>query len=422
MGQNMTGIDNMLYMESTSSSAGRATTTLTFAPGTDPDIAQVQVQNKLQLAEALLPQAVTQQGVSVTKASTSFLMVVGLISKTGQMDRSDIADYANSYIRDPLSRTKGVGEIRVFGAQYSMRIWLQPEKLNAYNLTPVDVTSAIGVQNNQFPAGQLGGSPAVEGQAMNATIIAQSRLEAIEEFENILLKVNTDGSQVRVKDIARVELGAEYYQVISEYNGKPASGIGIQLASGANALDTANGVRAKIDELSKFFPTDLEVVYPYDTTPFVRISIEEVVQTLIEAVFLVMFLFLGNFRATLIPTIAVPVVLLGTFGVMEAFGYSINTLTMFGLVLAIGLLVDDAIVVVENVERVMEEDNLPPREATKKSMEQITSALVGIALVLSAVFVPMAFMAGSTGAIYRQFSLTIVSAMRTNSEEPKGKS
>ncbi len=412
--QNMTGIDNMLYMESTSSSAGSATTTLTFAPGTDPDIAQVQVQNKLQLAEALLPQAVTQQGVSVTKASTSFLMVVGLISKTGQMDRSDIADYANSYIRDPLSRTKGVGEIRVFGAQYSMRIWLQPEKLNAYNLTPVDVTSAIGVQNNQFPAGQLGGSPAVEGQAMNATIIAQSRLEAIEEFENILLKVNTDGSQVRVKDIARVELGAENYQVISEYNGKPASGIGIQLASGANALDTANGVRAKIDELSKFFPTDLEVVYPYDTTPFVRISIEEVVQTLIEAVilvFLVMFLFLGNFRATLIPTIAVPVVLLGTFGVMEAFGYSINTLTMFGLVLAIGLLVDDAIVVVENVERVMEEDNLPPREATKKSMEQITSALVGIALVLSAVFVPMAFMAGSTGAIYRQFSLTIVSAM-----------
>ena len=412
--QNMTGLDNLLYMESTSSSAGRATTTLTFAPGTNPDIAQVQVQNKLQLAEALLPQAVTQQGVSVTKASTSFLMVVGLISKTGKMDRADIADYANSYIKDPLSRTSGVGELRVFGSQYAMRIWLQPEKLNAYNLTPVDVTSAIRVQNNQFPAGQLGGMPAVEGQAMNATIIAQSRLEALEEFENILLKVNTDGSQVRIKDIAKVELGAENYSVIGEYNGKPASGIGIQLASGANALDTANAVRAKIDELKQFFPTDLEVVYPYDTTPFVRISIEEVVHTLIEAVvlvFLVMYLFLGNFRATLIPTIAVPVVLLGTFGVMEAFGYSINTLTMFGLVLAIGLLVDDAIVVVENVERVMDEDGLPPKEATKRSMEQITSALVGIALVLSAVFVPMAFMAGSTGAIYRQFSLTIVSAM-----------
>ncbi len=412
--QNMTGLDNLLYMQSTSSSAGRATTTLTFAPGTNPDIAQVQVQNKLQLAEALLPQAVTQQGVSVTKASTSFLMVAGLISKTGKMDRADIADYANSYIKDPLSRTSGVGELRVFGSQYAMRIWLQPEKLNAYNLTPVDVTGAISVQNNQFPAGQLGGMPAIQGQAINATIIAQSRLEALEEFENILLKVNTDGSQVRVKDVARVELGAEDYSVIGEFNGKPASGIGIQLASGANALDTAKAVRAKIAELEQFFPTDLEVVFPYDTTPFVQISIEEVVNTLIEAVvlvFLVMYLFLGNFRATLIPTIAVPVVLLGTFAVMEAFGYSINTLTMFGLVLAIGLLVDDAIVVVENVERVMDEDGLPPKEATKKSMEQITSALVGIALVLSAVFVPMAFMSGSTGAIYRQFSLTIVSAM-----------
>ncbi|MDK2776052.1 MAG: efflux RND transporter permease subunit [Pseudomonadota bacterium] len=412
--QNMTGLDNLLYMQSTSSSAGQATITLTFAPGTNPDIAQVQVQNKLQLAEALLPQAVTQQGVSVTKASTSFLMVVGLISKTGKMTRADIADYANSYIKDPLSRTSGVGELRIFGSQYAMRIWLQPEKLNAYNLTPVDVTSAISVQNNQFPAGQLGGMPAIQGQAINATIIAQSRLEALEEFENILLKVNTDGSQVRVKDVARVELGAEDYSVIGEFNGKPASGIGIQLASGANALDTAKAVRAKIAELEQFFPTDLSVVFPYDTTPFVQISIEEVVNTLIEAVvlvFLVMYLFLGNFRATLIPTIAVPVVLLGTFAVMEAFGYSINTLTMFGLVLAIGLLVDDAIVVVENVERVMDEDGLPPKEATKKSMEQITSALVGIALVLSAVFVPMAFMAGSTGAIYRQFSLTIVSAM-----------
>lgn len=412
--QNMTGIDNLLYMSSQSSSAGSVTLTLTFAPGTDPDIAQVQVQNKLSLAEALLPTEVTQQGLSVTKASTSFLMVIGLISDSGQMSRSDLADYANSYLKDPLSRTTGVGEMRVFGSQYAMRIWLEPEKLNAFGLTPLDVKSAVGAQNSQFAAGQLGGLPAVSGQQLNATIIAQTRLESVEEFENILLKVNTDGSQVRLKDIARIELGAQDYSVLGYYNGKPATGIAIQLAPGANALDTATAVRNKIEELSAFFPSDLKVVYPYDTTPFVQISIEEVVHTLIEAVvlvFLVMFLFLGNFRATLIPTIAVPVVLLGTFGVMYAFGYSINTLTMFGLVLAIGLLVDDAIVVVENVERVMDEDGLSPREATRKSMEQITSALIGIALVLSAVFVPMAFMSGSTGAIYRQFSLTIVSAM-----------
>ncbi len=404
--QNMTGLDNLLYMSSQSSSAGSATVTLTFAAGTDPDIAQVQVQNKLALAEALLPQEVQQQGVSVTKASTSFLMVVGLVSESGSMNRADLADFAYSQLKDPLSRTAGVGEIRVFGSQYAMRLWLQPDKLNAYGLTPLEVKAAVGEQNTQFATGQLGGLPAVENQQLNATIIAQTRLEAVDQFENILLKVNTDGSQVRLKDVARIELGAEDYSVSSFYNGK--------LASGANALDTANAVRARITELSAFFPEGVKAVYPYDTTPFVQISIEEVVQTLIEAVvlvFLVMYLFLGNFRATLIPTIAVPVVLLGTFAVMAAFGYSINTLTMFGMVLAIGLLVDDAIVVVENVERVMDEDGLSPKEATRKSMGQITAALVGIALVLSAVFIPMAFMSGSTGAIYRQFSLTIVSAM-----------
>lgn len=412
--QNMTGLDNLLYMSSKSSSAGSATVTLTFSPGTDADIAQVQVQNKLSLAEALLPAEVKQQGLSVTKASTSFLMVIGLVSKSGELSRVDLADYINSYIKDPLSRTNGVGDIRVFGSQYAMRIWLKPEKLTGYGLTPNDVKSAIGTQNNQFASGQLGGLPAAPNQQLNATIIAQTRLEASEQFENILLKVNSDGSQVRLKDVASIELGAENYSVAGYYNGKPASGIAIQLASGANALGTAKAVRERITQLSAFFPDDIDVVYPYDTTPFVQISIKEVVNTLIEAVvlvFLVIFLFLGNFRATLIPTIAVPVVLLGTFAVMAVFGYSINTLTMFGMVLAIGLLIDDAIVVVENVERVMEEEGLSPKEATRKSMDQITSALVGIALVLSAVFVPMALMSGSTGSIYRQFSLTIVSSM-----------
>ena len=412
--QNMTGLDGLLYMSSNSSSAGSAQVTLTFSADTDPDIAQVQVQNKLAQAEALLPEAVQRQGVQVSKGRTGFLMVVGLVSGDGSMNKSDLADYANSTLKDPLSRVPGVGTIRVFGAQYAMRIWLQPEKLNAYGLTPLEVKSAISDQNTQFPAGELGGLPAVENQQLNATIIAQTRLSSVEEFENILVKVNPDGSQVRVRDIARVEMGAESYAADSYYNGKAATGLAIQLASGANALDTADAVRARIAELQPFFPTGMEVIYPYDTTPFVRISIEEVVNTLIEAVvlvFLVMFLFLGKFRATLIPTIAVPVVLLGTFGVMAVFGYSINTLTMFGLVLAIGLLVDDAIVVVENVERVMEEEGLSPKEATRRSMDQITSALIGIALVLSAVFVPMAFMTGSTGAIYRQFSLTIVSAM-----------
>ena len=412
--QSMTGLDGLLYMQSQSSSSGSVTITLTFSADVNPDIAQVQVQNKLAKAEPLLPTAVQQQGVQVTKSNTSFLLVIGLVSPDGSMSRADLADYAESNLKDPLSRTQGVGDIRIFGSQYAMRIWLKPDQLAAYNLTPVDVNSAISAQNNQVATGQLGGLPAVGSQQLNATIISQTRLTSTEEFGNILLKVNPDGSQVRLKDVARIELGAEDYSVISRFNGKPAAGLAIQLASGANALDTADAVKARVQELSEFFPAGMDVVYPYDTTPFVKISIDEVVHTLLEAivlVFLVMFLFLGNIRATLIPAIAVPVVLLGTFGVMAAFGYSINTLTMFGLVLAIGLLVDDAIVVVENVERVMHEDGLSPKEATRKSMDQITSALIGIGLVLSAVFIPMAFFTGSTGAIYRQFSLTIVSSM-----------
>ncbi|ATA24922.1 multidrug efflux RND transporter permease [Brenneria goodwinii] len=412
--QNMNGIDNLMYMASSSDSSGTVQITLTFDASTDPDIAQVQVQNKLQLAMPLLPQEVQQQGVSVQKSSSSFLMVAAFISNDGKMTQQDIADYVAANVQDPISRTNGVGDVQLFGSQYAMRIWLDPNKLNNYQLTTGDVTAAITVQNNQIAAGQLGGTPPVAGQELNASIIAQTRLKSPEEFSNILLKVNTDGSQVRLKDVARVELGAEGYDIIARYNGQPAAGIGIKLATGANALDTASSVKNELSRLQEFFPTGLNVVYPYDTTPFVKISINEVVKTLVEAivlVFLVMYLFLQNFRATLIPTIAVPVVLLGTFAIISAFGYSINTLTMFGMVLAIGLLVDDAIVVVENVERVMAEEGLPPKEATKKSMEQIQGALVGIALVLSAVFVPMAFTGGSTGAIYRQFSITIVSAM-----------
>ncbi|WP_025120370.1 MULTISPECIES: multidrug efflux RND transporter permease subunit AcrB [unclassified Serratia (in: enterobacteria)] len=412
--QNMNGIDNLLYMSSNSDSSGNVQITLTFNSGTDPDIAQVQVQNKLQLAMPLLPQEVQQQGVSVEKSSSSFLMVAGFISDDGSMTQEDIADYVGSNIKDPISRTSGVGDVQLFGSQYAMRIWLDPNKLNNYQLTPGDVIAAIKVQNNQVAAGQLGGTPPVKGQQLNASIIAQTRLTSPEEFSKIQLKVNPDGSQVRLRDVARVELGGESYNIIARFNGKPAAGIGIKLATGANALNTAAEVKAELAKLEPFFPASLKVVYPYDTTPFVKISINEVVKTLIEAiilVFLVMYLFLQNFRATLIPTIAVPVVLLGTFAILAAFGFSINTLTMFGMVLAIGLLVDDAIVVVENVERVMAEEGLPPKEATKKSMEQIQGALVGIAMVLSAVFIPMAFFGGSTGAIYRQFSITIVSAM-----------
>ncbi|EKI6427167.1 efflux RND transporter permease subunit [Salmonella enterica] len=412
--QNMNGIDNLMYMSSTSDSAGSVTITLTFQSGTDPDIAQVQVQNKLQLATPLLPQEVQQQGISVEKSSSSFLMVAGFVSDNPNTTQDDISDYVASNIKDSISRLNGVGDVQLFGAQYAMRIWLDANLLNKYQLTPVDVINQLKVQNDQIAAGQLGGTPALPGQQLNTSIIAQTRLKDPEEFGKVTLRVNTDGSVVHLKDVARIELGGENYNVVARINGKPASGLGIKLATGANALDTATAIKAKLAELQPFFPQGMKVVYPYDTTPFVKISIHEVVKTLFEAiilVFLVMYLFLQNIRATLIPTIAVPVVLLGTFAVLAAFGYSINTLTMFGMVLAIGLLVDDAIVVVENVERVMMEDNLSPREATEKSMSQIQGALVGIAMVLSAVFIPMAFFGGSTGAIYRQFSITIVSAM-----------
>ncbi|HFZ1744966.1 TPA: multidrug efflux RND transporter permease subunit AcrB [Klebsiella oxytoca] len=412
--QNMNGIDHLMYMSSNGDSTGTATITLTFESGTDPDIAQVQVQNKLALATPLLPQEVQQQGISVEKASSSFLMVVGVINTNGTMNQDDISDYVAANMKDAISRTSGVGDVQLFGSQYAMRIWMDPNKLNNFQLTPVDVISALKAQNAQVAAGQLGGTPPVKGQQLNASIVAQTRLTNTEEFGNILLKVNQDGSQVRLRDVARIELGGENYDVIAKFNGQPASGLGIKLATGANALDTANAIRAELKKMEPFFPSGLKIVYPYDTTPFVQISIHEVVKTLVEAiilVFLVMYLFLQNFRATLIPTIAVPVVLLGTFAILALFGFSINTLTMFGMVLAIGLLVDDAIVVVENVERVMAEEGLPPKEATRKSMVQIQGALVGIAMVLSAVFIPMAFFGGSTGAIYRQFSITIVSAM-----------
>ncbi|WP_039913646.1 efflux RND transporter permease subunit [Cellvibrio mixtus] len=412
--QGLTGIDNVQYMSSTSESSGRGEVTVTFMAGTDPDIAQVQVQNKLQTAMPLLPQEVQQQGIRVTKSSAGFLMVAAFVSSDGRMDKYDIADYVAANVQDQLSRVNGVGQIQLFGSQYAMRVWLDANKLATYKLTTVDVVTAIRAQNAQIAAGELGGTPALPGQQINASIVVQTRLNTPEQFRDILLRVNQDGSQVRLGDVARVELGGENYQFETEYNNRPASGLAVTLASGANALDTADGVRARIGQLQKFFPQGLEVVYPYDTTPFVKLSIEAVVHTLIEAivlVFLVMYLFLQNFRATLIPTIAVPVVLLGTFAVLQTFGFSINTLTMFAMVLAIGLLVDDAIVVVENVERVMAEDGLSPREATRKSMQQITGALIGIALVLAAVFVPMAFFGGSTGVIYRQFSITIVSAM-----------
>ncbi|MBT0728792.1 efflux RND transporter permease subunit [Rosenbergiella nectarea] len=412
--QNMSGLDGLMYMSSTSDSSGTLQLILSFQNGTDPDIAQVQVQNKLQLATPLLPQEVQQQGITVRKSSNVFFLVPGFYDQSGKMSMEDIADYIASNLQDPIIRINGVGDTTLFGSQYAMRIWLDPNKLNAYQLTPVDVNRMIDAQNAQVAAGQLGGAPAVKGQQLNASIIAQTRLSSPEQFGNILLKVNSDGSQVRLHDVAKIARGGENYNFVVKINGKPASALGIQLASGANALDTANAIRSKIASMQSHFPRGLKVVYPYDTTPFISISIHEVVKTLFEAiilVFLVMFLFLQSFRATLIPTIAVPVVLLGTFGILSAFGYSINTLTMFGMVLAIGLLVDDAIVVVENVERIMAEEGLSPKAATRKSMGQIQGALVGIALVLSAVFVPMAFFGGSTGVIYRQFSITIVSAM-----------
>ena len=412
--QRMKGIDHLRYIASTSDSFGNAEIKLTFNAEADPDIAQVQVQNKLQGAMTLLPQEVQSQGVNVNKSSSGFLMVLAFVSSDGSLDKGDIADYVGANIQDPMSRVAGVGEIQLFGAQYAMRIWLDPLKLTQYSLTSLDVMSAIRSQNAQVSAGQLGGSPSLPGQELNATVSAQSRLQTPEQFRKIILKSDTSGANVYLSDVARVELGSESYAVVSLYNGKPAAGLAIKLATGANALDTAAAVREKVAELKPFFPQGLDVVYPYDTTPFVEQSIEGVVHTLLEAivlVFIIMYLFLQNFRATLIPTIAVPVVLLGTFAILSITGFSINTLTMFAMVLAIGLLVDDAIVVVENVERVMAEEGLSPLEATRKSMDQITGALVGIGLTLSAVFVPMAFMSGSTGVIYRQFSITIVSAM-----------
>ncbi|NYE58977.1 multidrug efflux pump [Duganella sp. 1224] len=412
--QKMKGIDGLRYMSSSSDSAGGVTITLTFKSGTNPDIAQVQVQNKLQLATPLLPAAVQQQGLVVAKATKNFLMVLGFVSEDGSMKQADIGDYVTASVIDPISRVEGVGDVTNFGSQYAMRIWLDAAKLQSYQLTPADVSAAISAQNTEVSAGQLGGLPSVPGQQLNATVTAQSRLQTAEQFGAILLKTTSSGATVHLRDVARMELGSETYNILARYNGKPATGMAIKLSTGANALDTANAVKAKIKAMEPQFPKGLKAVVAFDTTPFVKLSIEEVVKTLVEAivlVFLVMYLFLQNFRATLIPTMAVPVVLLGTFAILSALGYSINTLTMFAVVLAIGLLVDDAIVVVENVERVMTEEGLSPLEATRKSMSQISGALVGIAMVLSAVFVPMAFFSGSTGVIYRQFSVTIVSAM-----------
>src|SRR5712671_1431160 len=412
--QQMSGLDHLLYMSSTSDDTGQSTTTLTFATGTDPDIAQVQVQNKVQAATSNLPQQVQQSGVRVTKSTSSFLMVVGFVSIDNSMNKFDIANYVVSNIQDPISRVSGVGNLSVFGSQYAMRIWLDPNKLASFALTPLDVTAALQAQNAQISGGQLGGTPAVQNQQLNAAITEATLLRTPEEFGSILLKVLPDGSQVRLRDVARVNLGPESFNIDTRYNGQSASGIGIQLATGANALQTANAVRARVAQLAKYFPQGLQVVYPNDVTPFITASITEVVKTLLEGialVVLVMLLFLQNWRATLIPAIAIPVVLLGTFGLMAALGFSINTLSMFGMVLAIGLLVDDAIVVVENVERVMVEEKLSPKEATTKAMSQITGALVGVAMVLSAVFVPVAMSSGTVGAIYRDFSLTIVAAM-----------
>ncbi|MBV7459965.1 MULTISPECIES: efflux RND transporter permease subunit [unclassified Acidovorax] len=412
--QKMKGLDKLSYIASTSESSGSVTITLTFENGTDPDTAQVQVQNKLALATPLLPQEVQQQGVRVTKSANNFLNVLAFVSEDGKLNGSDLSDYVAANVQDPISRVEGVGDTMLFGSQYAMRIWLDPSKLNSFNLTPLDVKNAIQAQNAQVSAGQLGGLPSTASQQLNATITAQTRMKTADEFAGILLRTQASGAAVRLSDVARIELGGESYDTVARFNGKPAAGLAIKLATGANALNTVKAVDAKLAELSKFFPQGMKVIKPYDTTPFVRISIEEVVKTLIEAVvlvFVVMYLFLQNFRATLISTIAVPVVLLGTFGVLAVFGYSLNTLTMLAMVLAIGLLVDDAIVVVENVERVMSEEGLSPLEATRKSMGQITGALVGVALVLAAVFVPMAFFGGSTGVIYRQFTVTIVSAM-----------
>lgn len=412
--QKMTGFDNMLYINATSDSSGSSRIELTFTPGTNPDLAWAQVQNKLQLATASLPEVVQRYGIKVSKSTRNYLIVIGLISEDGSMDGNDLRDYATSNLEKVLSRIPGVGEVEVFGSQYAMRIWINPDKLTNYHMTVDEVVAALRAYNVEVSAGQFGGAPAVQGQRLNAAIIVQNLLKTPEEFASIPIRTNKDGSVVTIKDVARTELGTELYDIEATHNGKPSAALAIRQAAGANALDTANAIRTRMQELSTYFPHGMKVVYPYDTTPFTTVAIEEVVKTLFEAillVFVVMLIFMGNMRATLIPTIAVPVVLLGTFAVLGFFGYSINMLTMFAMVLAIGLLVDDAIVVVENVERIMSEEGISPREATAKSMDQITSALIGIGMVLSAVFGPMAFFSGSTGIIYRQFSVTIIASM-----------
>lgn len=412
--QQLNGIDNLRYIESQSNSDGSATIIVTFEQGTDPDIAQVQVQNKVSLAESQLPNEVVQQGIKVAKYQLNFMLVVGLYSEDGKLSNGDLGDILVSKLQDPISRTKGVGDFMVMGSEYAMRIWMDPAKLYKYSLVPSDVSTAISQQNAQVSSGKLGGLPTINEAKFSSTIIGKTRLENIAQFENILLKVNSDGSQVRLKDVANIDLGPEEYSITSTYNGKPSAGIALRLASGANVLDTVTAVHETIKNIESSLPQGVKVEFPYDTSPVVSASIHEVLKTLFEAivlVFIVMLLFLQNLRATIITTLVVPVVLLGTFGVLYSFGYSINILTMFGMVLAIGLLVDDAIVVVENVERVMHEEHLPPKEATIKSMEQVQGALFGIAMVLSAVLLPMAFFSGSTGIIYRQFSITIVSSM-----------
>ena len=412
--QQMNGLDGLRYISSNSAGNGQASINLNFEQGIDPDIAQVQVQNKLQSATALLPEDVQRQGLKVTKSGASFMQVLAFYSPDGSLSAADIKDYVNSNISEPLSRVAGVGEVQVFGGSYAMRIWLDPAKMTSLQITPSDVATAINAQNSQVAVGQLGGAPSIQGQVLNATVNAQSMLQTPEQFRNIFLKNTASGAQVRLGDVARVELGSDNYQFDSKFNGKAAGGVAIKLATGANALDTAAAVEKRLSELRKNYPNGLKDQLAYDTTPFIKLSIESVVHTLIEAVvlvFIVMFLFLQNWRATIIPTLAVPVVVLGTFAVINIFGFSINTLTMFAMVLGIGLLVDDAIVVVENVERVMQEEHLDPVAATEKSMQQISGALVGITSVLTAVFVPMAFFAGTTGVIYRQFSITLVTAM-----------
>jgi HAE1 family hydrophobic/amphiphilic exporter-1 len=412
--QKLTGLENMIYMSSTSDASGTGSITLTFAPGTDSDLAWAKVQNKLQLALPMLPVVVQQTGVSVSKSTRNYLLIVGLTTTDSTWTNADLSDYAISNVQNVLARVPGVGEVQAFGGGYSMRIWLDTDKLTKYGMTIDDVVAGVRAYNVEISAGQFGGAPAMPGQKLNASILVQSLLATPEEFAAVPLRTNADGSVVRVSDVGRTELGSDLNDIRANFQGRPATALAIRQAAGANALDVADGVKAAMKDLSKYFPAGMQVVYPFDTTPFVRVAIWEVIKALLEAillVFLVMFLFLGNLRATLVPTIAVPVVLLGTFGVLAWFGFSINMLTMFAMVLSIGLLVDDAIVVVENVERLMTEEGLPPREATAKSMDEVQSALVGIGLVLAAVFGPMAFFPGSTGVIYRQFSITVIASM-----------